>query len=68
MELTLSEKSYLAECITKLCPELNDKSYKIASHFTRPQRTKFLGHYNRREDIEAKDMISNIKALQAHII
>lgn len=65
-ELTLGEKDYLTSIILKYNRK-EENAYKIAEYFTRLQRGKFLRHYFQKEHEEAKNMIDNIKNLQAHI-
>jgi hypothetical protein len=65
--ITLSEKTYLANQISRYWPELDSKSYEIASAFTRPQRGLFLNLIFKRELEKALEIIDNVKNLQAHI-
>lgn len=62
-ELTLGERSYLAQVINKYFPE-EKNAYDIAEKFTRLQRGKFLAHYYNKENNEAREMIENIKTFQ----
>lgn len=65
-KLKLGEISYLADVICKYYPE-EKHSYEIASHFSVDQRKKFLYHYYKKENDKVREMIDNIKALQAYI-
>lgn len=67
MELTLSEATYISGIIKKYFPEEKD-CYTIAEKFTRLQRGKFLSHYYKKENKEAREMITQIKNYQTSII
>lgn len=65
-ELTLGEKTYLSDIISKI-PGYSADAYEIASNFTRLQRGKFLMHYGRKEYGEAKEMVENVKAFKTSL-
>ena len=64
--MTLGEKSFLAEVINKYYPT-EERAYEIAEHFSDQQRKYFLALYYNKKHAEAKAVIENVKALQAHI-
>lgn len=66
-ELTLGERSYLAQVINKYFPE-EKNAYDIAEKFTKLQRGKFLAHYYNKENKEAREMIEQIKNYQTSIL
>lgn len=62
--LTLSEKTYLSEVISRRFPQHSAESYKIAEGFTQAQRGLFLASIRNKDKVKATEILENVMAFQ----